>query len=148
MYLVMGIPNAGKTTYSQQFANVIHADDYIGNHDEYRKLLETVDSECIEGLYTTRKSRLLLLSECPNAERRVCVFIDTPPDVCMAREGEHNCSIPYHARRLEPPTYGEGWDEIWVVRGNERHRLERQAEEEPCNTSYPTNSTTYSNGSG
>ena len=117
MHLVMGIPNAGKTTYSQQFANVIHADDYMGDHDAYAKLLATVDDECIEGLYTTRKSRLLLLSECTNVKRRVCVFIDTPPDVCMSRDGEHNRSIPYHARRLEPPTYDEGWDEIIIVRG-------------------------------
>jgi len=117
MRLVMGIPNAGKTTYSQRFSNVIHADDYIGNHDSYVELLATVDDECIEGLYTTRKSRLLLLSECPNAKRKVCIFIDTPKEVCMMREGEHNSSIPYHARRLEPPTCSEGWDEIIVIDG-------------------------------
>ena len=115
MILIMGIPNAGKTTYSHRFDDVIHADDYIGDHDAYVELLRTVDGECIEGLYTTRKSRELLLSECPNAQRKTCIFIDTPEDVCMAREGEHNGSIPYHAFILEPPVYEEGWDEIIIV---------------------------------
>ena len=30
--LICGLPNAGKTTYSRQFENVIHLDDFRKNH--------------------------------------------------------------------------------------------------------------------
>ena len=130
MVLIIGLPNAGKTTYSNQFDSVLHFDDI--KHlpkKEQMKIYATTTAECIEGIYNTKKSRKAVLS-CTKAERNVCVWIDTPVDICLQREQEYRrrpCDIVLsHARGFEPPTYDEGWDEIIVIYGfqSDAHKKE------------------------
>ena len=53
--------------------------------------------------------------------KKVCVFVDTPFEVCVKRNEERERTVPKEAmdrmkRFLEPPTFAEGWDEIRVVK--------------------------------
>ena len=53
--------------------------------------------------------------------KKVCVFVDTPFEVCIRRNEERERTVPKEAmermkRFLEPPTFAEGWDEIRVVK--------------------------------
>lgn len=116
--LIIGLPNAGKTTYSQRFKNVLHYDEIMilpkeERYELYRK------AEIIEGIFNTRKSREIVLSLWTDKKRKTCIWIDTPVDVC--REREDRCRptaiVAIHAKRFEPPTFEEGWDEIIIVDG-------------------------------
>lgn len=116
MVLIIGLPNAGKTTYSERFGSVLHYDD-ISHHRRAERLeiVRNARVDAIEGIYNTRKSRAAIL-DIFKGEHNTCIWIDTPTDECLRREnnyrkrGEH--LVLFHARSFEPPTLDEGWDEI------------------------------------
>ena len=112
----MGLPNAGKTTYSAQYDNVIHRDDF-GGKNKYERIIELVKKNsdvCVEGVYlfAARRKDLVAASNTKNT----CIWLDTSPDLCRQREREGRNRWPgiinEAERLLEPPTYDEGWDEI------------------------------------
>lgn len=118
MILIIGLPNAGKTTYSQRFKNVAHFDEVRRlPHEELYELYR--QAEVIEGVYGTKKDRELITALRTENERKICIWIDTPSDVCQQREnrGRSSYVVTMHAKRFEPPTFDEGWDEIVVVKG-------------------------------
>lgn len=109
---IIGYPNAGKTTYSQQFANVLHFDDYLGRYADGYAIASTMQDVVIEGLFQRRKTRMELLNALSHQSPRICVWIDTPKEVCKARPNFKGSTY------MEPPTLEEGWDEIIIVRGD------------------------------
>ena len=118
MVLIIGLPNAGKTTYSQRFTEVLHYDDISRYRQAERiEIYRSTEAECIEGIYNTVASRKRILDNV-TADTKVCIWIDTPVDICIEREdrgrGEH--LVLAHEKMFEPPTYEEGWDEIVIVR--------------------------------
>lgn len=125
MILICGIPNAGKTTFSKHYKNVIHWDELHSRSEQRRKDIEDIvknskDNICIEGMYNhpnTRKS----LVEASN-QFNICIWIDTPEEVCLQREYNFRNRpaglVLHHAKVFQPPTYEEGWDRILVVRDN------------------------------
>lgn len=116
MVVIIGLPNAGKTTYSKRFGSVLHYDD-ISKHRRAERLeiYRKADVDCIEGIYNSRKSRAALL-EVFKGEFNVCIWIDTPTEECLRREREcrkrGDLLVINHAQKFEPPTLDEGWDEI------------------------------------
>lgn len=126
MLLICGLPNAGKTTYSARFDNVLHLDEFIGNPSKYKACIEAAKNASfdiiIEGLFTERKKRTDLFEAIKDKPgERVCIWIDTPADECIRREnrGRHPSVVEHHARIFEPPTYDEGWDEIIRITAEE-----------------------------
>lgn len=118
MYLICGLPNAGKTTYSTLFETVLHYDDISRlSKAERNRIYQQTDVECIEGIYNTRQSRENIL-ENTNQGRNICIWIDTAEDECTRREnrGRPSTIVEHHAKIFEPPTLEEGWDEIIIVR--------------------------------
>ena len=118
MVLICGLPNAGKTTYSSRYSNVLHYDDISRYRQAERiEIYKRTDAECIEGIYNTAAGRKRILDNV-TAERKICIWIDTPSEVCIAREnrgrGEH--LVRSHAKMFEPPTLDEGWDEIIIIK--------------------------------
>lgn len=118
--IIIGLPNAGKTTYANRFKEVLHYDDIMRldtktRYDMYAK------ASVIEGIYLTRRSRRIVLN-CwrKRLGKRVCVWVDTPLDVCLEREREgRNRSetvVLHNAKLFQPPTLDEGWDEIIIVK--------------------------------
>lgn len=116
IYLVCGLPNAGKTTYSRRFNNVIHGDDLMRlTREERKEIFKATAAECIEGVFNKADLRRDVLDSVRH-DRRVCVWIDTPTETCIAREDRGRFYVvEQHAAMFEPPTMDEGWDEIIVI---------------------------------
>lgn len=116
--LICGLPNAGKTTYSAQFNNVLHLDDFPPSRflNCNRAVAESDGDVVVEGIYNIRCRRELLLKGAKGL--KVCIWIDTPLEVCLSRcsEGRPEHIVHTGARMFQPPTYSEGWDEIYIVK--------------------------------
>lgn len=130
MILIIGIPNAGKTTYSGRYEDVVHFDD-IWSRSIYQHLAEMISKNneiVIEGVLGNAEKRKMLVS-CSTA-RNVCIWLDTPMEECLERErngrkrSEH--LVIWSSEEFEPPTLSEGWDEIVIVRGNNEQRINRE----------------------
>ncbi|MBO7673552.1 MAG: hypothetical protein J6S63_00925 [Atopobiaceae bacterium] len=114
--LVTGLPSAGKTTFAP---NALHYDD-VRRLPRDERLAAYAQANEVEGIFTTRASRAVLLDAWKGREgRRVCIWLDTPLETCIERErvrGRGELLARYHHRMFEPPTPDEGWDEIRIVR--------------------------------
>lgn len=122
--LVCGIPNSGKTTFSNRWSgSVVHLDDTEGRH-RLKTALEMVrEAEgdiCVEGVYLHHAQRRELAQAYRGA--KLCIWLDTPLDVCIAREdrGRGTLITRNCAALFEPPTLDEGWDEIVRIVSYER----------------------------
>lgn len=123
MVLICGLPNAGKTTYSANYDNVIHYDEVHAQKGQHpQKLLCEMVSKasqdvCVEGIFITARERRAVV-QASNAEHKTCIWLNTPIDECMKRENRNRatCLIQSCAELFEPPTKSEGWDEIIVIR--------------------------------
>lgn len=128
--LICGRCQAGKTTYSKRFENVIHLDTVaIRGRDRYPKVLEIVsrqmDDIIVEGVYEKAEYRTELLHAYKGFGAR-CIWIDTPVEV-IAERMQSRFSHPHMKqneylvvpKHFEPPTYSEGWDEIIILKGDE-----------------------------
>lgn len=114
--LICGLPNAGKTTYSKKYTNVIHGDEIQDFNNVYEMVSQT-DDVCIEWIFLDSYIRKKVLSAYMG-DYKVCIWLDTPIEECLRREDRNrgmaivrNCSMAF-----EPPTYDEGWDEIIRIR--------------------------------
>lgn len=121
MTLICGIPNAGKTTYSQRFDNVVHMDEVATNRKHFPKITEIIanstEDVCVEGVFISKHQRKELVSACRPEWKKTCIWLATPLEECLRRENRgrkaalmENC----HAA-MQPPTYSEGWDEIIII---------------------------------
>ena len=119
MIIICGLPNAGKTTYSKKYDNVIHTDSFFNRHyaieEEVKKRIENNEEVCIEGLCHTAKFRKRLVELCSDNEPKICIWLNTPVEECLRRKGMHNHAIKVYKRVFEPPTLEEGWDEIIII---------------------------------
>ena len=122
MILVCGIPNAGKTTFSKQFGNVVEFDRVGGTNRQMReKVLGMVRENpnlVVEGVYGKAADRRLLV-EAANGAYNKCIWLDTPLETCVERENSYR-RRPEHLvvlshKHFESPTLDEGWDEIEVI---------------------------------
>ena len=128
MILITGIPNAGKTTYSQKYDNVIHFDEVKGGRHRRDKVIESVKDDnilVVEGVYEKAKDRKALIDA--SNTHNTCIWIDTPLDVCLDREGKYRHRgkhlVIWADEAYEPPTLSEGWDEIIIIRGEHEQRI-------------------------
>ena len=124
--LICGIPNAGKTTYSQKFENVIHLDDVQCEKGQSHIMKvcsivkNTNDDVCVEGIFLVSHQRKNLVRAAGDRHKK-CIWLDTSLDECLNREnrGRNSCIIKNSCELFEPPTYDEGWDEIEIIREGE-----------------------------
>lgn len=122
--LICGIPNAGKTTYSQQYEHVIHLDRMPSPmfRDKYTECIRQASLRegdvCVEGMFTRREQREQLIKACENQSPKVCIWLDTPLDECVKREESFRKRsvhmVRHHHQQFEPPTLDEGWNEIVI----------------------------------
>lgn len=122
MIVIIGLPNAGKTTYSVQFENVLHLDDFPQSKflNCNKAVAESDGNVVVEGIYNLRCRRKLLLDAVANKRTsKICIWIDTPLDVCLSRciTGRPERVVRQDAQMFQPPSYEEGWDEIIIIKG-------------------------------
>lgn len=108
MTLIMGQPNAGKTTYSKRFENVIHLDDLPSpRFTNCQKIVTDGNVDIVvEGIYNTVERRKRLLGASQHHDRKVCIWLDTSDEERIRR------GVRLPTQNLEPPSLDEGWDEI------------------------------------
>lgn len=132
--LICGIPNAGKTQYSKGYEKVIHFDEVAhrradGKFAKCNALAASAGGDvCVEGVYNSRKRRMEFLEAIKDRpEKKICIWIDTPVEVCLERECNYrnrpDSIVLTHARNFEPPTLDEGWDEIIRITGEINYGL-------------------------
>lgn len=116
--LICGLPNAGKTTYSKKYNNVIHGDE-IQDFSEIYEIVSVMDDICVEWIFLDSYRRKKVLSAY-RGDHKVCIWLDTSIEECLKRENRNrgaamvrNCSMIF-----EPPTFDEGWDEIIRIENN------------------------------
>lgn len=129
MTIIIGLPNAGKTTLSEAYESVLHYDDISKYSKEQRdEIYRSTKADCIEGIFNSVKSRKHILA-LTGREYNTVIWLDTPVSVCLEREHAYRCRpdslVMHHAKIFEPPTYAEGWDEIIVIRDGEEIHLQR-----------------------
>lgn len=130
MILICGIPNAGKTTYSNRFDNVIHYDDVNSTENEpliitLLKLINACpENVCVEGLFLKAFYRKELVSNV-NKKKKICIWLDTPLEECFKRELRERSLVLIReaCTFFDPPTFDEGWDEIIIIRGDKEEHL-------------------------
>lgn len=124
--VIIGYPNAGKTTYSQRFENVVHYDDHrhISVEHAYRETNEAVKAllldgkdVCLDTVHNRRKRRVDLLETIKDVPcEKHLIWLDTPLETCIAREVRHRPEALIKANAVEAPIYDEGWDTITIIR--------------------------------
>lgn len=131
--LVCGLPNSGKTTYSKRYRQVVHRDDCpYPQHITFPQAVAKIAGDvCGEGVYNTRKERISFLDAMTKRDDlRICIFLDTPVEICLQRENNGRRRGEYlvmrGAERMELPTLDEGWDEIIIIRGEDEKHISRQ----------------------
>ena len=113
--LICGLPNAGKTTYSKQYGDVLHQDD-IGTTTNCVKAIEQINGDVvIEGFFGTQEARSRVRSA--HKGKAKCIFLDISTEESIRRENRnrHPQILKNASRFFEPPSYSEGWDEIIVI---------------------------------
>lgn len=118
LILICGIPNSGKTTFSELFKNVIHLDC------TYFKLYEIIERNdnnlIIEGCFETKLSRKKLLSKIKS--NKICIYLKTDLWVCLDRELNYRKRgsklVMHYYEKFEEPELEEGWDIIITIKNN------------------------------
>ena len=114
--LICGLPNAGKTTYSQQFDKPLHLDE-IGTVDNVINMMNQIDGDVVvEGFFGASADRKKIRSA--YSGDAVCIFLDISVDESIKRENRnrHPSILRNAFTKFEPPTLDEGWDEIRIMR--------------------------------
>lgn len=120
--LIVGIPNAGKTTLSGRFGNVIHADECPEpRYLTFPKAVEEIGSGVVaEGFVNSARCRKDFIEAAGDGEK-VCIWLDAPLELCIERERQGRKRgdgfVRIHAKHFEPPTLNEGWDVIIRLKG-------------------------------
>ena len=83
-------------------------------------MVEKNPSVCVEGVYKNAKDRIDLINA--SSKHNICIWITTPIDVCIDREiNGRNRSVhmvQWAYDDFEPPSYKEGWDEIYILKND------------------------------
>lgn len=96
-------------------------DDVRPKYKPVTEVIEDMVSEqddvCVEGTYLAVRQRRKLLSAY-KGDRKICIWLNTPLDVCIAREnrGRKDGLHIMCAKAIQPPTLDEGWNEIIVLK--------------------------------
>lgn len=141
--MMCGLPNSGKTTKANNIAEetgatIIRVDDYTHLYqDGYKpnQILEIVINdtksalECGENVVydavnATKSERKQLFDNFSTIADVVCVYMDTPAEMCVSRD-KHGWSSIY-ARFFEVPTTDEGFELVCCKDGVDKNFFAEQ----------------------
>lgn len=127
LLLICGIPNAGKTTYSKRYDNVIHLDDMVGSNKfgQCNRIASAADGDAVvEGVYITKHRRKELLEACADKSPKICVWLDAPLEECIRRERNYRKRpafvVTSNHEMSQIPSLDEGWDKTVIVNSYSR----------------------------
>ena len=143
MIMMCGLVGSGKSYYAQELAQKynanIHSSDAIreelsgdvNNQNINDLVFKTLHSRIKEDLKNGKnciydatnlsyKKRMSFLQELKNIECiKICIFMATPYEECLARNSARDRVVPEHVIKrmymsFDPPAYYEGWDSIRI----------------------------------
>lgn len=143
IFMMCGLVGSGKSYYAQELAKPnnanIHSSDAIreelsgdvNNQNINELVFKTLHSRIKEDLRNGKnciydatninyKKRMSFLQELKNIEcKKVCIFMATPYEECLARNSARDRVVPEEVIKrmymsFDPPAYYEGWDHILV----------------------------------
>lgn len=152
-YLMVGIPGSGKSTYAKELGcrivcpDTIRETHRIGSPEAFaitrqqiKEALEAGEDVVFDATNTLRQYRADMIDAGkPHADRTVCIWMDVPIKVCIARHLERmksgvRTTLPVEViERMSgqlvdnPPDLSEGFDEIWRIRWEEKSESGRPA---------------------
>lgn len=136
IYVLCGLPGAGKTTISRQLQQQYHAelycyDEFIKHHnllDKRQQMFEKIVSDLrtgkdviLDDLHTCIEWRINLLSAIQNVPcKKVLIVMTTSLEECIRRNSQRTNRLPdfviyYLNSQYQPPTLDEGWDDIIYI---------------------------------
>lgn len=134
LVILMGLQAAGKSSfYRARFAAThvhVSKDNFRNNSNPARmqqrlvaEALQNGRSIVVDNTNTARSERASLIEQGRAAGARVTgYYLASPLSGCMERNGRRegkarvpNIALFATAKRLEPPTYNEGYDELFYV---------------------------------
>lgn len=140
MYVMCGIAGSGKTTLAHKLKKsydaIVHSYDDIPNSrrnpdkdgslrkqyfSEIRKDLISGVNVFIDNINLTPESRIILIDKFSSVcDKKVAIFLKTPVEECLKRNAQRigvarvpDMDIHIASMLIKPPTYSEGWDEIY-----------------------------------
>lgn len=124
LYTLVGLPGCGKSTYTQDKDAVVISTDAIreellgdANNQEQGNVIFAIAFKRIQNALKNGQD---VIFDATNLTRNVAVFIDTPKEVCIARQQQRDRVVPVDviermSKRLTVPTVEEGFDEVIKV---------------------------------
>lgn len=141
LFAISGIPGSGKTTLANKLAEQYNAQicsyDNLPNANtkegmdgsvkqawiqEIREVLQSGKSVICDRLNLTVTDRNELLSSVADIPCEKVLYMKIVPlETCLRRNREREARLPdfvveQAAQKMEAPTKGEGWDEIYLIR--------------------------------
>lgn len=134
--MMCGLPNSGKTTKANNIAEetgatIIRVDDYTYLYQEGYKpnqiieivindtksAIERGEDVVYDAVNATKSERKQLFDNFSTIADVVCVYMDTPTEMCVSRD-KHGWSS-FYARFFEAPTIDEGFEIVCCKDGIE-----------------------------
>lgn len=110
------------------YNNVIHLDD-VG-HNIFEMVKKNDGDVVAEGIFILRNTRKRIIEAYTGNGKRICIWLNESPEECERRENRHRAKyIVWNCYSVfEPPTYDEGWDEIWIIENKEKHLMKKEGD--------------------
>ena len=139
LYVMVGIPGAGKTTYAHTLQAVCISTDEIrkemygkemtlrGHERVHKEMIRRAkfhlkrgENVVIDCMNPTRKSRAVLLKEFSDEHFISAVYINTPLKNAILNNFKRKRHVPipgiiFYYLLLQPPRKNEGFDEVCVI---------------------------------
>lgn len=140
LYMLIGLPASGKSTYAETLDGVIFSSDALraelwgdeamqGDNNKLFTELHKRIKECLKNgqnaIYDATninyKKRMAFLQELKHIDcEKICIFIAVPYEECLKRNKQRDRVVPEYViekmyKSFNAPYWYEGWDDIRVV---------------------------------